>query len=172
MDGGGGLRPKKKLAPIETLDPHPGKRTDQEGNDLTCEAHDTQQQCGVGEAVDEPGGCEASHPGADDRDTLTYEEELEVAMTQRTPRVRDGAQERRRRRGGRGLRLKCKLSSCAIAGHFVISFLSSLARRFMISPALSSVSRSLSSSWEMACTSQVRLASLALFLTDNPFVVS
>ena len=54
--------------------------------DLTGKSHRPQQQRRTRQPIDQPRLRHALHPGADQRDQLAAEEELEVAMTQRPPR--------------------------------------------------------------------------------------
>ncbi len=89
LDGAGGLRPHQQLAAIEALHPHARKRPQRKRNDLSREAYDAQQQRRMGQVIDQPGRRQPRHPGADHRDALTEEEELEVAVPQRSPGVRN-----------------------------------------------------------------------------------
>ncbi len=95
-------------------------------NETICPAKPTiaQQQRRMGQAIDQPAGREPRHPGADHRDALTEEEQLEVAVPQRSPGVRH------RTSSGTGLP----------AGSW---FAHNSARRLMISPAANRVSCSL-----------------------------
>ena len=81
------LRPDQDLAAVDAIDEDAGDGREQEGGDLSGEADDAEQQRGAGEAIDEPDGGDARHPGADERDALAAEEEAEVAMAQRAPGV-------------------------------------------------------------------------------------
>ena len=100
LNGGGNLRPDEKFAAIEALDPYSGEGAEQDGDDLSGETDDAEQQSGMGEAVNEPTGGEARHPCADQRDALAEEVELEVAMAKGAPCVRkpgDSGGRRKRR---------------------------------------------------------------------------
>ena len=46
------------------------------------------------QAVDEPAGGETGHPCADDGDALANKEELEVAVVQSSPGMRNGSEQR------------------------------------------------------------------------------
>ena len=59
-----------------------------EGGNLAGEADGAQQQRRSGEAIDQPAGGDAGHPGADEGDALAAEEEPEVAMAKGPPGVR------------------------------------------------------------------------------------
>src|SRR5208337_5128544 len=97
----------------------------------------------MGEPIDQPAWREPRHRGGDHRDALAGEEELEVAVSQGSPGVRDRTEER----SLLCIRIVCglihNLRASLIAGYFS-------AKRLMMSPALNSVSRSCSSSWAMA----------------------
>ena len=90
LDAGEDLSPDEELAAIRALDKDTGERGEEEGHDLAGEADDAKHERGVGETPDEPAGGEAGHPGAHEGDALAGEEELEVAVTQGPPDVRDG----------------------------------------------------------------------------------
>ena len=74
MDGCGGLGPDEECAAGKAFDPDAGEGAEEEGDDLSGEADDAEEQRGVGEVVDEPGGGEAGHPVADEGDALAEEE--------------------------------------------------------------------------------------------------
>ena len=85
------LRPHEHRALVPAVDPDAGEGREQEGRNLAREADDAEQPRGAGEAIDEPTGGDARHPGADERDALAAEEEAEVGRAERPPRVRDAA---------------------------------------------------------------------------------
>src|SRR5215472_6437016 len=64
---------------IPAVDPDAGDGSEDEGRDLAGEADDSEEDGGTGEAIDEPAGGDAGHPGADQRNALAGEEELVVA---------------------------------------------------------------------------------------------
>ena len=93
LDGSSGLCPHQQLAAIEALDPDARKWSQRKRNNLPREAHDAKQQRRMGQAIDQPAGRQPRHPGADHGDALAEEEELEVAVSQRSPGVRHRASE-------------------------------------------------------------------------------
>ncbi len=87
LNRGEDLSPDEEVAAIETVDEDAGEGGEEEGGDLSGKAYDTEEKCGAGEAIDEPTGGDAGHPGADERDGLADEEEAEVAMAEGSPGV-------------------------------------------------------------------------------------
>jgi hypothetical protein len=87
LDHGKSLRPDEDAAAVEAIDKDAGDGSEEEGRDLAGEADGAEQQRRFREAVDQPRGGDARHPGADQRDGLAAEEEAEIAMAQRAPRV-------------------------------------------------------------------------------------
>ena len=71
------------MAPVAAIGGDPAERRKQKDRDLAGEPHRSQQQRRTSQPVDEPRLRHGLHPGADQRDQLSAEEELEVAMTQR-----------------------------------------------------------------------------------------
>ena len=81
------LGPDQQHAAIHAVDPHARERCKQEGGHLADEADDAQQKRRAGKPIDQPRGRDARHPGADERDRLTGEEEAEIAVAQCSPGV-------------------------------------------------------------------------------------
>jgi hypothetical protein len=79
------LRPHQHLAAVEPVNPDAGKGREEKCGNLPGKADRAQQQRRAGEAIDQPTGGDARHPGADERDALAAEEEAEVAMAQGAP---------------------------------------------------------------------------------------
>jgi hypothetical protein len=94
LDGSSGLRPHQQLAAIEALDPHAREWSECKRNNLPREAHDAKQRRRMGQLIDQPACRHPRHPGADHRDALTREEDLEVAVSQRSPGVRHRTEQR------------------------------------------------------------------------------
>ena len=89
-------------AAVPAVDPDAGEGREQERGNLAGEADVPSSKRGAGEAVDQPDGGDARHPGADERDALSAEEEPEVAMLERTknlPKAASGGGLYRRRHG-------------------------------------------------------------------------
>ena len=80
LHGGQGLGPEQHLPAIQAVDPYAGERGQQEGGDLSHEADQAQQQGGASQPVDQPTGGDPRHPGADEGNTLSAEEQPEVAV--------------------------------------------------------------------------------------------
>ena len=91
LQGGEHLRPDEHGALVPAIDPDSGEGRQQKSRNLPREADDAEQPCGPGEAIDEPTGGDARHPGADERDALPTEEQPEVGRAQRPPRTRNAA---------------------------------------------------------------------------------
>ena len=91
MHAGECLSPDQQLALVHAFNEYACEGRHEEGEDLAGEADDAKQKCRTGEPVNEPTGGESRHPGADERDALAGEEELEVAMTHGAPCVREAA---------------------------------------------------------------------------------
>ena len=91
LDHGEGLRPHQDLPPVEAVDPYSGKGSNQKRGNLAAEAHRPQQQRRMRKPVDQPRRGDARHPRADQRNALAAEKEAEVAMPQRSPRMRRSA---------------------------------------------------------------------------------
>ena len=106
------LRPDEDLALVQAIDPDAGEGREQEGGNLAHEADDAEQPCGAGEAVDEPAGGDAGHPGADERDALAAEEEAEVGCAECPPGMRDAARMIAGGNGFRGGKLRALRRSC------------------------------------------------------------
>ncbi len=71
---------------IPAVDPHSSERRQRERWNLSGKAHDAQQERGTGQPVDQPAGGDARHPGADQRDGLSAEEQPVVAIGERPHR--------------------------------------------------------------------------------------
>ena len=90
------------------------------------------------EAIDEPSGGEARHPGADDGDALAEVEEAEVAVTQRAADVGEGAEPRRGLLRWRRLARFCFYCG---PGHRILSFGYFESRRLLFRQPLDDFSR-------------------------------
>ncbi len=67
---------------VQTIDPDARERPDEQERNLQREAGNTEQERRMREPVDQPGGGDARHPGTDQRDALSAEEEAVVAVAQ------------------------------------------------------------------------------------------
>jgi hypothetical protein len=81
------LGPDEQLAAVDAVDEDTGEGCEEEGWNLSGEADQSEEKRGAGEAVDEPTGGDARHPGADKRDALAGEEEAEVTVAKGAPGV-------------------------------------------------------------------------------------
>src|SRR5580700_2108725 len=104
----------------------------------------------MSQVIDQPGRSQPSHPVADHRNALPEEEELEVTMPQRAPRM-----------GKLSPNLRGGLGATHISANLL-----------MISPAASNVSCSCLSSLAIDCASHICFASLVLLRTARPLSVS
>ena len=68
--------------PVPAIREHAGQRRDEQRRDLVRKAEQAQQEGGVGEAIHEPGEGHLLHPGTDQGDALTGEEQSVVPMRQ------------------------------------------------------------------------------------------
>ena len=98
------LRPHQEPAPIHPLHPDSRERSQQEGQDLAREAHQAEQKGRVCQAIHQPTGGQTSHPGANKGDALATDKQLEIAMTQRSPCMREPPSLRRSSRSRLRLR--------------------------------------------------------------------
>ena len=87
------LGPDQGAVPVPAIDPDPGKGAEEKGRDLSEEGDEAEHPGRAGEAVDQPAGGDAGHPGADEREALAAEEEAVVAAS-------EGAQEESPAGGG------------------------------------------------------------------------
>ena len=77
----------ENLAAIDAVDDDTGDGGEEESWNLAGEADGSEKERRTRQPVDEPGGCDARHPCADDGDALAAEEEAEVTMPKRAPCV-------------------------------------------------------------------------------------
>jgi len=75
------------MATVEAVDPDAGEGREEKGGDLAAETYGTEEERRSGEAVDQPSGGDAGHPGADEGDALAADEELEGTMAKGSPGV-------------------------------------------------------------------------------------
>ena len=74
------LRPDQQLPPIQPVDQHSGKGSQNKSGNLPGKAHHSQQQRGTREPVYQPTGGNAGHPGADERNALTGKKQPEISV--------------------------------------------------------------------------------------------
>jgi len=84
---GGGLRADNHAMAIPTVGRHAAYWREQEYGYLSGEADYAEKQRGARKAINQPGLRDILHPGADERDELSAEEKLEVAMAKRAHHV-------------------------------------------------------------------------------------
>lgn len=89
MQHGQGLGDEQNVAAIEAVDPDSGEGGEEERGDLSGEADDAEEECGTGEAIDEPTGGQARHPCAHQGNALAAEVEAKISVAQGAPRVGD-----------------------------------------------------------------------------------
>ncbi len=89
------LRPDEHLASVHAVNDDAGVRREKERGNLPGEADGAEHQRRLRELIDEPRGCDARHPGADERNGLAGEEETEISMLECAPRVGDSCGGRR-----------------------------------------------------------------------------
>ena len=80
LEDGERLRDEEDPAPIPAVDEDAGDRSQHERRDLSGEPDDAEEPRRSGHSIHEPGRGDLRHPGADQRDALSREEEPEVAM--------------------------------------------------------------------------------------------
>ena len=79
------LSPHQHVPPVQPVNPDAGKRREEESWNLAGKADEAQKQCGAGEPIHQPTGCDAGHPGANQRYALTGKEQPEIAVLQGAP---------------------------------------------------------------------------------------
>ena len=81
-DHGSGLGGDHQALAIDAVGGNASERSYEEDRNLAGKADAAQQQGGFRHAVDEPGLGYGLHPGADERDELSAEEELKIAVAE------------------------------------------------------------------------------------------
>ena len=79
------LRANHHMLAVDAIGDNAADRRDQEDGNLAGKAHCPQLQSRSRQPVDQPRLGDGLHPGADQRDQLSAEKELEVAMAQGAP---------------------------------------------------------------------------------------
>jgi len=82
LDHGKGLSGNQHTMAIPSVRIYAGNRREKEDRDLTGKTYDAQEQCRIGEAIDQPAHGDLLHPGSDERDALTAKEEPVILVVQ------------------------------------------------------------------------------------------
>jgi hypothetical protein len=82
LDHSQDLRNNQDYIAVPAVDQHPGERSQQKSRDLAGKANQTQQECGIGHTVNQPGECNPLHPCPDERDALAHEKKPVIPIPQ------------------------------------------------------------------------------------------
>ena len=110
---GGGLGGDDDQPAIPAVRDDSAQRREQENRETPDERDRTEQESGMGQAVDQPGFADGLHPSADQRNHLAAEKVLKIAMSQRakgyrqTRALADFFRDRYFGRGGGGGGVTC-----------------------------------------------------------------